>query len=50
MGTYYVAYFPDLSNHERISQFRKKYDPRAEFVQPHITLVNPVSALSLFKF
>lgn len=47
MGTYYVAYFPDLSNHDWISEFRRKYDPKAEFVQPHITLVNPVSEFSL---
>ncbi len=49
MASYYVAFFPDLSSHRWISEFRNANDPKAELVQAHITLVNPISDFPLEK-
>jgi hypothetical protein len=46
MPSYYAAFFPDLSQHQWISDFRKKNDPKAKIVAPHITLINPTSKFS----
>lgn len=43
----YVAVFPDLkSNFSWIEEFRTKHDPAAQFIEPHMTLVFPTTALS----
>ena len=36
-----VLIFPELDNMQRIDTLRKQYDPLAEKVRPHITLVFP---------
>ncbi len=43
MANLYAAFFPDLSQHTWIFEFRKLHDPKAAFVAPHITLINPTS-------
>jgi len=42
-----VAAFPNLSSHKSwINEFRAQNDPLARFIEPHITLVFPTSALT----
>ena len=36
-----VVHYPNLDT-QRINQFRKKYDPQADLIEPHITLMFPV--------
>ena len=36
-----IMIFPEFENMEIIDNIRKKYDPLAELVRPHITLVFP---------
>ena len=38
---YAVIHYPDIDAHH-INQFRKKYDPQFDLIEPHITLVFPV--------
>ena len=36
-----IMIFPEFENMEIIDNIRKQYDPLAELVRPHITLVFP---------
>lgn len=47
MASYYVAFFPDLSSHHWITEFRCANDFKAMLVQAHITLVNPITDFPL---
>jgi 2'-5' RNA ligase len=38
---YALVHYPN-TDYGRINQFRKKYDPQFELIQPHITLMFPV--------
>ncbi|SRR5260221_6282829 len=40
-----VVHFPKINNME-INLFREKYDPGYKIIQPHITLVSPISDIS----
>ena len=42
---YAVVHYPNIDTH-RINQFRKKYDPQFNLIEPHITLVFPFSCVS----
>lgn len=45
-----IVIFPKLNNVELIEQLRKKYDPLARCIAPHITLVFPfISEISSLK-
>jgi 2'-5' RNA ligase len=39
---YAVVHYPDIDTH-LINRFRKKYDPQHHLIEPHITLVFPIS-------
>jgi 2'-5' RNA ligase len=41
MGTRTIMIFPEFENIDIINDIRKKYDPLADLVLPHITLVFP---------
>ena len=41
MGLRTILIFPEFDNIERIEQIRKKYDPLAQLIKPHITIVFP---------
>lgn len=41
MGLRTIMIFPEFENMEVIDEIRKKYDPLADLVRPHITLVFP---------
>jgi 2'-5' RNA ligase len=38
---YALVYYPNIDT-QKINQFRKKYDPQIDLIQPHITLMFPV--------
>lgn len=40
-----IIIFPEFKNMEIIDNIRKQYDPLAELVRPHITLVFPFESL-----
>ena len=42
---YAVVHYPDIDTHH-IDEFRKKYDPQFHLIEPHITLVFPLSNVS----
>ena len=39
---YALVHYPDIDT-MRINQFRRKYDPQVELIEPHITVMFPVS-------
>ena len=41
MGTRTIMIFPEFENIDVINDIREKYDPLADLVLPHITLVFP---------
>lgn len=40
---YALVHYPDIDS-LRIDRFRRKYDPLADLIAPHITLMFPLSA------
>ena len=38
---YAIVIYPDLQNDSKIREFRKKYDPHFQLINPHITVVFP---------
>lgn len=40
MAKYAIVFFPQ-SNTDGVQEFRKKYDPKADLIAPHVTLVFP---------
>ena len=41
-----VVYFPQINNDD-IDKFKKKYDPGWKIISPHITIVSPISEISV---
>src|SRR3954464_15406688 len=42
-----ILLFPDLTNGDQIDRFRARFDPLAQKIAPHVTLVFPFASASL---
>jgi len=41
MKKYYIAFFPEIDERHWVSKFRDQYDPKSQFIAPHLTLFFP---------